>query len=278
MSSSSSSSPISTISLFGDPSSRIVPQYPTLLEHIPEAPPTLWCQGNLSLLNSQCVAIVGTRHPTPRGVQMARYLSRRLTEEGYTLLTSFNEGIDQAACKTFLETGGHVMTVLENRSVLVSHMYLSQKERILSSHGLLVTAYAPRTASEWRRLQSGLALLIIPIQAEEGSGTRNSIRYALNQGRPVWIPYPDRRDAEAHPDKYSGLVPLLPKPGDEPSLLRGFNPLTEMDDLLWQLREERDSWLEQPGHSFVEEGEDPLLAFPESQHQRTLGEVIETFV
>ena len=50
------------------------------------APPVLFLRGTLQPEDTQAVAIVGTRHPTPYGNQMAERLARDLANRGLVSL------------------------------------------------------------------------------------------------------------------------------------------------------------------------------------------------
>lgn len=52
------------------------PRYPQRLKEIYDPPLLLYAKGRTELLGSHCVAVVGTRHPTPYGRAVAEKLCR----------------------------------------------------------------------------------------------------------------------------------------------------------------------------------------------------------
>lgn len=53
-------------------------QYPIELKKLREHPNKLFATGNIDLLNSKCIAIVGSRHCSEYGLKMARKFSFEL--------------------------------------------------------------------------------------------------------------------------------------------------------------------------------------------------------
>ncbi|MBN2751921.1 MAG: DNA-processing protein DprA, partial [Rhodospirillaceae bacterium] len=59
--------------------------YPPLLRAISDAPPVLIVLGNVALLHTRCVAIVGARNASTNGNRLAFGLSRDLATKGITV-------------------------------------------------------------------------------------------------------------------------------------------------------------------------------------------------
>src|SRR6202167_4473200 len=69
-------------------------RYPETLRKIFDPPPVLFARGRAELLSSICIAVVGTRHPTPYGVAAAERLSGGLARAGMTNTSGMARGID----------------------------------------------------------------------------------------------------------------------------------------------------------------------------------------
>ena len=82
------------------------PLYPPLLKEVASAPLLLFCRGNLELLNSPQIAIVGSRHATPSGLEIAAEFAHQLTLAGLTVTSGMALGIDGAAHKGALAGNG----------------------------------------------------------------------------------------------------------------------------------------------------------------------------
>ena len=62
-------------------------EYPDSLRAIHKPPKTLYAIGNVALLKSNCIAIVGSRHCTNYGEKMATIFSKGLSERGVTIVS-----------------------------------------------------------------------------------------------------------------------------------------------------------------------------------------------
>ena len=56
--------------------------YPQALLTMPDPPPLLYAKGRLELLQARSVAVVGSRHATPQGLEDARRFSRAFPMRG----------------------------------------------------------------------------------------------------------------------------------------------------------------------------------------------------
>ncbi len=71
-----------------------------------EAPPLLYCQGNLELLRRPSFAIIGTRRPTACGRRAARAYARYCAGGGWVVVSGNAIGVDATAHASALEAGG----------------------------------------------------------------------------------------------------------------------------------------------------------------------------
>src|SRR5713226_3360255 len=88
-------------------------RYPAMLGVIP-SPPALHVRGTLEPCDALAVAIVGSRRPTPYGVEVAESLAAELAARGVTIVSGFARGIDTAAHRGALAGGGRTLAVLGN--------------------------------------------------------------------------------------------------------------------------------------------------------------------
>ena len=79
--------------------SYLDPDYPCLLKNIDDYPPILFCRGNISLLNKEKIAIVGSRDASANGIKFAYSLAKKLTDHNKVVVSGFARGIDSAAHK-----------------------------------------------------------------------------------------------------------------------------------------------------------------------------------
>jgi DNA processing protein len=169
------------------------PEYPERLKEIYDPPPVLWVRGDVGLLSRPSIAIVGTRHPSPYGMQVAEMLARDLSARRLTIVSGMARGIDTCAHKGALAarmpnvavwgTGIDVVYPKENRKIA---------EEILAVGGAIVsevpmgTFPAPQNFPRRNRIISGLSIGVLVVEASENSGTRVTARCAAEQDRDLY--------------------------------------------------------------------------------------------
>ena len=79
-------------------------EYPKLLKHISDPPARLYCRGNISLLNTECFSVVGTRSMTPYGREAARSIVPGLARH-FTIVSGMALGVDQLFAEICISSG-----------------------------------------------------------------------------------------------------------------------------------------------------------------------------
>jgi DNA processing protein len=167
------------------------PRYPPLLRMIPAPPPLLYLSGTLTPADQRAVAIVGTRHPSHYGREVARRLAHDLAAAGITIVSGLAIGIDTIVHTAALEVGGRTIAVLASG---VDRIYpernLALAKRITTSGALLSdyplgTPPAPLNFPPRNRIIAGLSLGTVVVEAGESSGALITVQFALDQGREV---------------------------------------------------------------------------------------------
>ena len=165
--------------------------WPADLEHIEGPPAELWARGRLEALAAgPRIAIVGTRSPTPYGLDQARLFALELAAAGVVVVSGLARGVDQAAHLGALEAGGSTIAVLGS-GVDCPWPEGPVAERV-AAEGLLLSEYAPGQTPRRHhfparnRLISGLAAGTVVIEAAYASGSLITARWAADQGRSVW--------------------------------------------------------------------------------------------
>ncbi|MEM7456830.1 MAG: DNA-processing protein DprA [Planctomycetota bacterium] len=166
--------------------------YPAILNEIHDPPNVLFCNGRIQPQDRLAVAIVGTRHATTYGLKTAANLARGLSLAGFTIVSGMARGIDAAAHRGALESGGRTIAVLGSGLLNVyppEHATLSEE---IAKQGAVLSEYlpmqAPRSGAfpQRNRIVSGLSLGVIVVEAAERSGALISARLAGEQGREVF--------------------------------------------------------------------------------------------
>ena len=173
---------------------QLNPLYPELLKQ-PEvcAPFAFYYKGNLELLNTNCIAVVGTRSVSSYGRRMTEKFTKSLVENGFTIVSGLATGVDGIAHEVALDNNGKTIAVLgsgHNYVNPVSHTELYN--RILENDGLIISEYKPDvnatkfTFPERNRIISGLCKGVLVVEAGEKSGSLITANFALEQGRDVF--------------------------------------------------------------------------------------------
>ena len=88
------------------------PKYPKLLLETASPPLCLYCKGNIQLLNTTSIAVVGTRRPSDYGIVTTKQFVKELVQNDVTIVSGLAVGIDTIAHKTALENQGKTIAVL----------------------------------------------------------------------------------------------------------------------------------------------------------------------
>lgn len=167
--------------------------YPALLKQIPAAPPVIYVKGNLKILNSPQIGIVGSRNPTPVGLETAYHFGWSLCKAGLLVTSGLALGIDGASHRGALAATGQTIAVMGrglSQIYPMRHHLLAQQ--ILNSGGTWVSEYPPKTPvrpeffPRRNRLISGLSMGILVVEASLKSGSLITARYALEQNRDIF--------------------------------------------------------------------------------------------
>ena len=116
------------------PVTRITEGYPPILRQRLglDSPGTLWAKGDLSLLNTPAIALVGSRELKPENHAFAEAVGRHAAKEGLTLVSGNARGADRAAQESCLSSGGKVISIVADE--LWKHhsrenvLYLSEED------------------------------------------------------------------------------------------------------------------------------------------------------
>lgn len=116
------------------PISRISGEYPAVLRQrlALEAPGCLWAKGDLSLLDTPMVSLVGSRDLSPVNREFAAEVGRQAAQQGFTLVSGNARGADRTAQNACLKAGGRVISVvadsLAQKTLQERILYISEDD------------------------------------------------------------------------------------------------------------------------------------------------------
>ena len=172
-----------------------------VLDGIAVKPKTLYFYGKMPenvlfggrMRRPKCVAIVGSRHNTRYGEEIAYKMSYELAKMGAVIISGLAYGIDSIAHRAALDAGGVTVAVLGtaiNRIYPKAHEGLARE--IIEKGGAVISEYAPdaevfpkTSFLERNRIIAGLSDVVVVVEAAERSGSLNTAAHALEQGKEV---------------------------------------------------------------------------------------------
>jgi DNA processing protein len=173
--------------------------YPARLRDADHPVGLLYFQGDWELVNTRCIAVIGTREPSVEGKRRAAKLARLLVADGITVVSGLARGIDTVAHTMAIEAGGSTIAVLgtpvteyyppENRAlqqhIAKEHLVMSQVPIVQYSRQDVDANsefFPARNAT-----MSALTEATIIVEAGERSGALVQARHALKQKRKLFV-------------------------------------------------------------------------------------------
>lgn len=166
--------------------------YPQLLREIASPPPVLFLKGDPSWLKQLQIAIVGSRHPSPAGSEIAKLFASELSAQEFCITSGLALGIDTAAHEASLAANQGTVAVMGTG---LDQIY-PRKNRALADqileNGLLLSEFPlsvpakPENFPRRNRIISGLSVGTLVIEATLKSGSLITAKCAAEQGREVF--------------------------------------------------------------------------------------------
>jgi len=166
--------------------------YPSSLADLPDPPPLLFVRGHAEwLTGGVVVSIVGTRQATAYGERIARELAGQLARAGALVLSGMARGIDGAAHRGALGSGGRSGAVLGTGVDIAYPAAHRALHGQLAADGVLASEQPPGEHAtggsfpERNRIIAALSSVVIVIEAGKKSGALITAARALELGRVV---------------------------------------------------------------------------------------------
>jgi DNA processing protein len=168
------------------------PAYPRRLAAVYDAPPVLFVRGSFEPLSRPCMAVVGTRRPTPYGLASAEHFGRELCDAGAVVVSGLARGIDTRAHRAALDAGGTTIAVVGTGT---DRCYPRENHRLaeeIAATGAIVSEYPPGTGPEpanfprRNRIISGLSLGTLVVESDTDGGAMITAYLSLDQDREVF--------------------------------------------------------------------------------------------
>lgn len=166
--------------------------YPPILAELADAPLAFFLSGDCSCLNKPAVAVVGTRQPSRDGLRLAERVAGALATAGFLVVSGLARGIDAAAHRGALASGGQTLAVMATGLDRIYPKQHRSLARDIQARGALLTEFCPGVAPHrWHfprrnRTMAGLCLATVVIEAGRPSGSLITATAAVEQGREVF--------------------------------------------------------------------------------------------
>ena len=167
------------------------PFYPSLLFELPDPPLILFCRGDVTLLEQQQVAIVGSRGASVSGKQQAHRIAAELSAAGLVITSGLALGVDTQAHLGALSKTGATIAVMGTG---VDVCYPKRNHLVwqhIAEQGLLVSEFIPGTVAKAQhfprrnRIIAGLSMATLVVEAEQKSGSLITAELAMDYNREV---------------------------------------------------------------------------------------------
>ena len=208
--------------------SRLDEQYPQSLRAVPDAPPILFCAGNVNLFHKDSITVIGTREPTEHGVTIAEKITKWFSDNDWVIASGLAKGVDTIAHQACLDAGGETIAVLAHG---LEKVYPAQNKKlasdILKSNGLLVTEYGYNSHVgranfvERDRIQAALAKAVVLVQSDLVGGSLHASRAIIEYGRYLVVVGQSKKDIANEESKIlANMLLINGVPKDKSQLLK----------------------------------------------------------
>ena len=159
---------------------------------MPDFPLVIYYKGDLNLVNTKSVAIVGARRITRYGKSVTEKFASALALSGITIVSGMAEGVDTVAHTNCLKAGGKTIAVLGsgfNEVYPQSNINLFHE---IAKNGLVITEYKPSIKPVSynfpvrNRIIAALSDAVLITEAGEKSGALHTRDYALEYNKELF--------------------------------------------------------------------------------------------
>lgn len=184
------------------------PRWPEPLRDVALRPNVLFVRGDPAALRHEpAVAVVGSRTPTPYGLDAARQFAAALARAGCCLWSGLARGVDAEAHRAALDHGAPTVAVLAGGlDAIYPPEHRELADAICARGGCLVTELPPGLRAQRghfprrNRVLAG-AQAVLVVEAGRTSGSLHTARFCAEQGRPVFAvpgPWSSERSQGCH--------------------------------------------------------------------------------
>lgn len=168
-------------------------RYPARLRDMADPPRILYGQGDVAVLDTMCLGVVGARKATPYGLAVSEMAGRIAAESGITVVSGGAMGCDAAAARGALNAGGKTIVV---SGVGADQVYPRRSADVFAracAQGGAVISLEPwgTPPQRWafpkrNHVIAALSTALLVSEAGQRSGTSSTAMAAIDMGREVY--------------------------------------------------------------------------------------------
>ena len=169
-------------------------KYPKKLREIYNPPKILFYRGDISILNENInLAMVGSRKASSYGRNIAKNMSKQLSDIGINIVSGLATGIDSFSHVGCMEGKSKTIAILGSsvdNPLPKSNLQMANK--IIEQGGVLISEFYPNSnviPSNFynrNRIISGISDGVIVVEAASRSGALITVEFALEQGKNIF--------------------------------------------------------------------------------------------
>ena len=168
--------------------------YPSFLREIYAPPFVLFYKGDISLLNSDMISVIGSREPTSYGKEVTEKVLNELFEErDVTIVSGLAKGIDAIAHEVALNNNQKTIAILGSGIDICypKENFILYKK--IEERGLLLSEYPIGCSPDKKhfplrnRIIAALGKAILVTDATCPSGTQNTVRNGLDMNKDIMV-------------------------------------------------------------------------------------------
>lgn len=166
--------------------------YPDYLKEIYNPPIGLFYRGDISLLKTPCIAIVGSRDASFYGRDVIKEIVPGIVRKGLTIISGLASGIDTAAHQETIYNKGKTIGIIGCGLDRIYPREGKHLQRYMEKNHLVLSEYPegvpplPYHFPERNRIIAGLSLGTCVIEAKIRSGSLITASLSLEMGREVF--------------------------------------------------------------------------------------------
>ncbi len=175
-------------------------RYPLKLKQIADPPIVIYVRGDIEILNSKSVGIIGSRVASGYGIEVATKFGYEIAKNKINIVSGLAKGIDSyshigniKALKENIEYGKCIAVLGNGLDQIYPKENINLAKEILNTGGIIISEYPLGTKPlkmnfpARNRIISALSDKIIVVEAVEKSGTLITVDFALEQGKEVFV-------------------------------------------------------------------------------------------